>query len=422
MASAGGTILDEPPLPTRRERRQGTRPGRGGDAGTDDVGGPGSRKARRKRADRRRLVTMLLVVAGLLALTVAVGEVIRSDSGDGASAKRASAGGDPAPGARTMLLAHRGADGRLDTLILAGVRKGGASVLLLPVATQVEVPSLGPQSLADLPNEGDTELLTTTIENLLGVKVADTVVMDDAALNAALAPAGPLSVQLSREVQFEGSAAGTIAAGTQQVDTGQAARLLVSSQPGSELDRLVTVQDVMDAWFARLRDPAVARETLQAEPDLAPLVAAAKIRDRRTDTLPVESITVGGAEGFRPRGADVVDYVVAAFPDALLAPKGDRPRVEVLNGTGAVGIAQTIASQIVPAGAQVTLAGNVPNFGLKETQVVYYRGDDRDRAQQLLRALGCGSLKQADTEIGVVDVTILAGADCFPIGDAPPAP
>ena len=32
-------------------------------------------------------------------------------------------------------------------------------MLLLPVATQVEVPSLGPQTLADLPNEGDDELL-----------------------------------------------------------------------------------------------------------------------------------------------------------------------------------------------------------------------------------------------------------------------
>jgi hypothetical protein len=64
----------------------------------------------------------------------------------------------------------------------------------------------------------------------------------------------------------------------------------------------------------------------------------------------------------------------------------------------------------------------VPKFGLKETQVVYYRGEDRSRAQQLQRALGCGSVKQADKAIGVVDVTILAGADCFPIGDAPPAP
>jgi hypothetical protein len=422
MASAGGTILDEPPPPTRRERRQGTRPGRGGDPGSDDAGGAGSRQARRKRADRRRFLIMLALVAGLLALTVAVGEVIRSDSDEGAGANRPTNGGARAPEARTTLLAHRGADGRLDTLVLVGARKGGASVLLLPVATQVEVPSLGPQTLADLPNEGDDELLTTTIENLLGVKVADTVLMDDAALNAALAPADPLTVQLNREVQFEGSADGIVAPGTQQVDTGQAARLLVSRQPGSELDRLVTVQDVLDGWFTRLRDPAVARETLQAQPELGPLVAAAKIAGRRTDTLPVESVTTAGAEGFRPRGADVVDYVVAAFPDALLAPNGNRPRVEVLNGTGAVGLAQTIASQIVPAGAQVTLAGNVPRFGLRDTQVVYYRGEDRGRAQQLLKALGCGSLKQADQEIGVVDVTILAGADCFPVGDAPPAP
>jgi hypothetical protein len=422
MASAGGTILDEPPPPTRRERRQGSRPGRGGDPGTDDVGVPGSRKARRKKAERRRLLVMLGVVAALLALTVVVGDLVRSDSDDAGGSKTAATGGGSSAEVRTTLLAHRGADGRMDTLILAGARNGGASVLLLPVATQVEVPSLGPQSLADLPNDGDTELLTTTVENLLGVKIADTVVLDDAALNAALAPANPLRVQLSREVEFEGSTDGVVAAGTQQVDTGEAARLLVSRQPGSELDRLVTVQDVLDAWFARLRDPAVARETRRAQPELGALVAAAKVADRRTDTLPVESLTTGGAEGFRPRGADVVDYVVAAFPDALLAPDGDRPRVEILNGTGAVGLAQTIASQIVPAGGQVTLAGNVPGFGLKETQVVYYRGEDRDRAQQLMRALGCGSLKQADTEIGVVDVTILAGADCFPIGDVTPAP
>jgi hypothetical protein len=39
----------------------------------------------------------------------------------------------------------------------------------------------------------------------------------------------------------------------------------------------------------------------------------------------------------------------------------------------------------------------------------------------MMKALGCGTLKQADTAIGVVDVTILAGADCFRTG-TPPAP
>ena len=102
-----------------------------------------------------------------------------------------------------------------------------------------------------------------------------------------------------------------------------------------------------------------------------------------------------------------------------LAVGGSRPRVEILNGTGAVGLAQTIAGRIVPAGGQVTLTGNVQNFGLANTQVVYYRNADRTAAERMVRALGCGVLKAADTPIGVVDVTILAGADCFRTGATP---
>jgi hypothetical protein len=110
----------------------------------------------------------------------------------------------------------------------------------------------------------------------------------------------------------------------------------------------------------------------------------------------------------------VARYVAAAFPRALLGRGVGRPRVEILNGTGAVGLAQSIASRVVPAGGQVTLTGNVPDFGVTETQVVYYRDADRREAQRLLRALGCGSLKKAERAIGVVDVTIVSGADCFP--------
>ena len=416
-------MLDEPPRPTRRERRlqaRGDRAERPPDASPaeGDGGVPGSRQARRARADRRRFWLMLVVVAALLGLTVLAGELIRSGSDPSASGNRDAS---PAPAApvETLLLGHRATDGRLDTLVLVGAEGDQASVLLLPVGTQVEVPSLGPQVLADLPNDDDTELLETTVENLLGVDVAETLVVDDAGLNAALAPAGQLDVVLSHEVQFEGSPDEILSAGTQRARTGQAARLLVSRQPGSELDRLVTVQDVLDAWFTQLSRPAIARRTRRAEPALGALVAAARADDRRTDTLPVESLSTGGDEAFKPRSGDVEEYAAAAFGDALLVPDGKRPRVEILNGTGAVGLAQTIAAQIVPAGGQVTLAGNLRAFGLHNTQVVYYRSEDRRAAQRLLRALGCGELKQADREIGVVDVTILAGADCFRTGTAP---
>ncbi len=209
------------------------------------------------------------------------------------------------------------------------------------------------------------------------------------------------------------------ASGNTHVTAEDATQLLVRSQPGSELDRLVTVQDVLDGWLGRLRNPRIARATVSAAPELAALIAVARARDRRTDSLPVESVTTAGGERFEPRVGDVGRYVSGAFPNARLGRGTKRPRVEILNGTGAVGLAQSIAGTVVPAGGQVTLTGNVPNFGVTDTQVVYYRDADRADAQRLLDALDCGALKKADRALGVVDVTIIAGADCFRTGDTP---
>ena len=415
--SVVGTVLEEPTPGTRRERRHG-RPDRthrrGGSSPDRGAGPSGGRQDRRLAAERRRFWRVLMpTVAVLLGLTVAVGALIRSDNGDAGGSGRGSGGAAGARGPNTLLLSHRGADGRLDLLVLTGTSGQRAAILLLPTATQVEVPSLGPQALADLPNEGDATLLSTTIENLLGVRVVKTLALDDAALTAALAKATPIPAELHRAVQFDETTGELFPAGSTHLTAEDAAQLLVHTQPGSELDRLVTVQDVLDGWLGRLRNTRVARATVKATPELAALVAVARARDRRTDSLPVESVTTAGGERFEPRVADVARYVSGAFGNARLGGGTKRPRVEILNGTGAVGLGQSIAGKVVPAGGQVTLTGNVPNFGVANTQIVYYRDADRADAQRLLRALGCGALKKADRALGVVDVTIIAGADCY---------
>jgi LytR cell envelope-related transcriptional attenuator len=421
--SAGGTVLEEPPPGGRRARRKARadRSHRRGDPATaEDAGGPVSaRQARRQAAERRRFWFVLMpTVAVLMALTVVVGAVIRAndDSADGSGATGA---GNGSRRANTLLVSHRDADGRLDLLVLTGTDGQRAAILLVPTATQVEVPSLGPETLADIPNDGDPALLTTTIENLLGVRVVKTVTMDDAALTAALAKAAPIPADLHRAVQFDEATGDLFAAGSTHLTAEDATQLLVRRQSGSELDRLVTVQDVLDGWLGRLRNPRIARATVKASPELAGLIAVSRARDRRTDSLPVESVTTGGGERFEPRIEDVERYVSGAFPNARLGGAKQRPRVEILNGTGAVGLAQSIAGTVVPAGGQVTLTGNVPNFGVTDTQVVYYRDADRADAQRLLDALDCGALKKARRALGVVDVTIVAGADCFRTGDTP---
>jgi hypothetical protein len=348
-------------------------------------------------------------------VTALVGAAIRGgdDGGDG-GADETQATGARRP--TTILFGHRGGDGRVDLLVLAGADGRTASVLLLPTATQVEVPSLGPQALSDIPNDGDTSALATTVENLLGVRVVRTVMLDDTQLNAVLDAAQPIPIELARPVQFDDAESGLVAAGAHEVSGEDAARLLVSTQDNSELDRLVTVQGVLDGWLTRLRDRAAARRVLAAEPGLQPLLTVARAGEHRTDTLPVEQVATGGEERFEPRVDDLARYVSVAFDSMLLGRGVGRPRVEILNGTGAVGLAQTIASRVVPAGGQVTLSGNAPDFTNQETQVIYYRDGDRREARRLLAALGCGSLRKAQRPVGIVDVTILAGADCFRTG------
>jgi hypothetical protein len=85
--------------------------------------------------------------------------------------------------------------------------------------------------------------------------------------------------------------------------------------------------------------------------------------------------------------------------------------VELLNGTGEVGITQQVARKIVPAGGEVRLTGNVPGFGVKETRVVYYRDESRSAAEQMLRALGVGKIARGEQQVDVVDVTVVVGAD-----------
>jgi hypothetical protein len=398
-----GPAPDGRPGSTRAERR------RAREAAT--------RRERRRRAQRRRfwLVVMPLVVLALAA-TALVGMWLRDDdaASDGAARARTPAPARPAS-ADVLLLVHRGADGRADLVTVLGTEDGNASVLLVPTATQIEVPSLGIQPLSELPSTGDASTVQVAMENLLGVRVADTLVVDDALLESMLAPAQPIGVELTDEVVLGGGLE-SLRPGSHELSAAAAARALTVPQEGSELDRLVTTQAVLDGWMARLQVPEIARATVAEHPQLQALVDAARANARQATTLPVDPVGTGGPERFEVRRADLQQTVRGAFRGALLGPGGRRPRVEVLNGTGAVGVAQATAAAVVPAGGEVTLSGNVPGFGLDQTQVVYYDASRKAAAQRLLDALGCGVLKRSDGGFAVVDVTILVGADCPAFG------
>ncbi len=381
--------------------------------------GPRSRRERRPSAKppRNRARTLapfwprtMPAIAGALALLVVVGVILRS-ADDGTDVRRSAARTVRPAGRGTLLLVHHSALSGNDLIVLLGRDRSSASALLIPAATQLDVPALGVATLGAIPVDDQGVRLATSVENVVGVGVGRTVVLDDAGLTAVMGPSAPLKVTLSAQVEILTPPA-TFAVGQQDLSAAQATQLMVGPQSANELDRLVTSGTVLEAWLGRLAVRAVGRQTTDLQSGLAPLVATAQVPDHRIDTLPVDSIAITGGERFAVRESDLVAYVQRAFPRERLGSDRGRPRVEVLNGTGSLGVAQAVADKVVPAGGKITLTENIQGFGQNVTEVVYFQDRWRDGAQRLLDAMGCGSLRKARKDLGISDVTIVVGSDC----------
>ncbi len=355
------------------------------------------------------------IIAGVLVLAVVVGIVVRSTDDPETAAPPTS---EPSgiSDADTMLLVHHSVLFGNDLIALIGRDGDRGSVLLIPSATQLDVPSLGVATLAQVPADDGGARLANSVENVVGVDIAKTVVVDDAALTAMLGPAEPLTVNLADPVDLVDRDA-SFPQGVQEVSAAQATELLTGPQAVDELDRLVSASAVFGDWLTRLQDPVIARRTQSEQADLRALVDAGRAPEHRIDTLGVESIATGGGERFTVREPELTDYVESAFPSARLGEAGKRPRVEILNGTGALGVAQAVADKVVPAGGQVTLTGNYPQFGVPTTQIIYYQDTWRAAAQRMVDEMGCGSLRKESKDIGIADVTVLVGSDCPQYGN-----
>lgn len=315
---------------------------------------------------------------------------------------------------RVLLFAHTDAQRRADLIVLVALQPGGrrASVVFVPAPTVVEVPSLDLAPLRDVTRIADRSLLATSIENALGIRIDDVVAVDDTGLARLFAPVRSVTVDFAEAVSVDdGHGMLTWPAGRVALSALDAQRVLVGREAAGTLSHLVTTQAVLAGWFAELaRKPAAAVETRRTEPATAALVAAARATTR-FDTLPVDAVDASSAERFDIRSADAAALVADDFGFARIALDGRRPRVEILNGVGEVGITPRAARLLVPAGADVRLTSNVPGFGVRTTTVVYYRDADEGAARALARTLGIGRVARGDTPLTIVDITVVVGRD-----------
>lgn len=383
------------------------------------------RDVRKQRKNRKRLtrVAVLLTVAAL-----GGGAVSWVRTGDipfsGSSTKSTFPPGPVVRKTYTMVLAHKNADRIVDLLMVLGAEDGSekGSVLLMPANMVVEIPAFSADTVGEVFRFGGRPLMQTSIANALAVDIGPILVLDDAQLVSVLEPTAPLDVRLRAPIGND------LEAGPHSFSAQEAAdRLTKYPTDTPEFQHLVTVHAITDAWFAAIKSDEVFKQIEERIPQApAEDANAAKERkevisilralangERRFDTVPLDTSGSTDLDSSRIDTKKIGPVVARAFPYALLA-SGVRPRVEILNGAGGIGITPSAAALLVRAGFQVVLTGIKPSFDQEETQVLYYVEEHRVSAERIAATLGIGKVLINRKPVQVADITIVLGADYVP--------
>lgn len=374
-----------------------------------------ARKKQQRRRQRRRRnlgVTAALVTAALVVVAMVgklVSEVATSDDDGAPAADGASSAAAPA-----TLVAQRDDKGNAVSLFVLAPAAGGegGTLLLLPPGVMAEVASLDLQPLGQVLSLGGVSRLQATVQNLLGGVIGEVHVLDDAALTALVTPAGPITVNVPERVERvddRGTVEVVFASGPVKVTPADVPRLLAEPSRAGDLSRLARHQAFWDAWLARLaQEPkALPEQPAGLKRVLATLAKGAV----RTTVLPVEALgTTGDGQLYQVDREELDRLRATVFPSAGRADPGRRPTVQILNGTGAVQLAQRVADKLGTT-VEVKLTGNAVRFDYAETQVVFYDKEKQAHAERVLAALGVGKLVFSRNPLDVVDVTIIVGKD-----------
>ena len=388
--------------------------------------GSGERRRRREaretaeeRAARLRKVGIVLAVLALTTAVPVLGyvgfhQVLQSTGGH-----KVDAVNDPTkPGYEANvvptpveLVAQLGADGQLASLTLLALSRGdaGGNIVLVPVGTQLQATGANAtDTLATTYRTGGTFGLQRAANGLLGFGVDELTVIDDARWASLTAAAAPLPIDNPDRVRTPAFAQGPIDLAASDVGPYLAAR----NAGESDLTRLARHEVFWTAWLHAIamssRADVLPGESGTGLDHVLRTLAKGAVA---VDTLPVTATGVGADETLTPKLAADKALLASAVP----FPTGtiDQPRIKVrlLDGVDNSSVIGAAAALVVPAGAEVDIAGNADHFGYEMTVIRYNADDDAAAAQQLRDAIGVGDVVQGQQLDDAAQVTIVLGRD-----------
>jgi LytR cell envelope-related transcriptional attenuator len=288
---------------------------------------------------------------------------------------------------------------------LGGEGARGGSLLLVPPGTHSVDPVGAGRTLAAVYAEDGLAAVEASTAAVLGTGVSEVVTVEPERLAGLVAPVSPLNVANPDDV--EGFEAGDVA-----LDGSGVVRFLGARDPGSsDLARLARHELLWRAWI----DAVAASSNPDAVPGEAAAGVGRFVRGLAAGASTIEVIPVGeDADGtFVVDPVAVADLIEDRVPFPVAAFPGARPRVRVLDGVGAPGLAARVAREAVRAGGQVTVLGNADEFGATTSAIVYYDPAVSPSAEVLADALGTGppERRTGPNPDDLVDLTVVAGTD-----------
>jgi hypothetical protein len=336
---------------------------------------------------------------------------------------------EPSP---VLLLVQVDAEEHLQAVtFLALSSEETGSALFLPPAVTVER-SGGPVTLQDAWSAGGLQELTDTVEDLLGVGIADfdetgrllergdpSVLRVDQSLWSQLtAPVAPIEVANPDTVEVfddEGGLVARFAAGGLQLEADAVGVYLAARGSGeSDLNRMLRHQVLWEAWIDAVRDDGT-DDAVPGETDTG------LGRYVRTFARGVAGFVPVRAGTFVVPGADDELYqvdeewlsqlVAAMVPFPRSPQPGGRPVIDVLDGTGTAGASLRVAKDLARQGAEIRTVGNGPTFDYVETHILYYDAEQGAAAEAMREALGAGATELRENPDEVATVTVILGTD-----------
>ncbi|MBI2265836.1 MAG: LCP family protein [Armatimonadetes bacterium] len=323
---------------------------------------------------------------------------------------------------------------RSDTMILATLllEQKKINLLSIPRDTRVEIPGRGFAKINEAHAIGGVPLTLQTVQAFLGVPIDYHVRIKVSGLKNLVDAMGGVDVAVEKDMDYDdnwGHLHIHLKKGLQRLNGEQAmgySRFRHDEE--GDYGRVRRQQQLTKCIQKRIAEPEmllripqlaqVATENVESDltashlVDLAQIYKGIQSKDIRAATLPTtpQDFVEGGYEVSYvvlddERAKSLLDRMARGIP-----PLPQEIRVEVLNATGANGLARKVGDILKNYGYQISYVGNAKNPHSQRTRVIDHTGSGG--VEEIARIIGDAEVAEDNRADSSADITVVVGSDC----------